>query len=208
MDRLRFDQATKTFSSALSTRRATLAAAATAAIWRAVGEFPAPRGTSAKKKKKKLQVAFACPGPADSTLALGEGVRVGQVFTATRSGTLRQVKFGIVKEADADPGDFVVQLLKTSGGVPDNSPLAVLAASTVRDESVPVGETLLVAKFDGTRLEQGVVYGVVVSRPASDGITVQRRDAGVCEGQRTDAFEDELFDNTSNQDILVSVFVN
>jgi hypothetical protein len=186
-------------------RRAALAGAA-ASLGAANVLLTSPDGSA--KKKKKLKAAFECKGSGNNFLALGEGFRVGQVFTAGRSGTLRQVRFVIDKQPDADPGDFVVQLVKTSGGVPESNAQAVLAASTVPDASVPQGVSTLVANFAGTRIRQGTVYGVVVSRPDSDEIVVKRFSNDVCDGERTDAFEEDPFDNTAGQDIVVSVLVD
>ena len=117
MGPLRFDQATRLLFGDSGHRRTVLAVVAAAALKGAVGDDLKPVGTGAKKKKRKkpqLKLAFQCPGPGDGFLALGAGTRVGQVFTAARTGTLRQVRIPIFNEP-GDEGDFVVQLLVVVG---------------------------------------------------------------------------------------------
>lgn len=207
MDRLRFGQLTRPLWAESGSRRSALGTVA-AAIGGGASALLVPSGGFAKKrkkkKKKKLTPAYACPGPATDFAGFLPSGRVGQLFTATRSGTLRQVRIDVFKDIAATPGDFVVQLLEVNGAVPDNSPLAVLAVSTVPGESVPNGVSTLVANFSGPRLEQSVQYGVVVARPDSNTIAVPRTSSNVCEGQLTAALNAAAaFSNEAGQDVVV-----
>jgi hypothetical protein len=163
----------------------------------------------AKRKCKQpkppaLKAAFACPGPTEGE---GAGTRIGQVFAATRSGTLRQIRVGVIKPPGTH-GDYVVQLLAASGFPvsPDNSPQAVLAAVVLADAAVAVGSTTLVANFAGTKLVQGTAYAVVVARRGTTAL-VQSHLTDRCAGALIFASGPDPFTINDDADAVVSVLV-
>jgi len=155
-------------------------------------------------KSPALKPAFACPGPADGG---GTGTRIGQVFAATRSGMLRQIRMGIVKPPGTH-GDYIVQLLAASGSPasPDTSPQAVLAAVVIADAAVSVGATTLVANFAGTKLVQGTDYAVVVARRGTNAL-IQSHTTDRCAGALIFAVGDDPFTINDDADTVVSVLV-
>ena len=66
-------------------------------------------------------------------------------------------------------GNYVVQLVPTFQGIPPHSALWIFAACMVPDADGPVGRSILVVKFGGTRLLKGEPYAVVVFR-LGDGV--------------------------------------
>jgi hypothetical protein len=164
----------------------------------------APR--AARTAKKKPKKAYTCAPPADSEIAFGAGgeARLAQSFTATQTGTLKQISVSVTKQVPT--GDYVVQLVKMDGSVPDESPLSVLASATIPDALVPVGTSTLNAKFAATRLTQGTQYAVVVSRPGSNDFVLPSRTGDPCEGGVFSAAGGAPFGPLSD-DLIVTVFV-
>jgi hypothetical protein len=142
----------------------------------------------------RLESAFRCEGTSTTQLS-GVGARIGQTFTATSDGSLREVRIGIVKNAGS-VGDYVVQLIEVDGAnEQDHTALGVLAVATNPDGSAPDGASTLVAEFDGPELTTGTEYGVVLARPNSTQLAVQVLDAPqICLGTavRADDAEDEF----------------
>jgi hypothetical protein len=215
MEHSSFDHAARMLADAARSRRTAFGTILLAALGGTVGRAVAPASGYAKRKKRRkkrrpsLQFAFVCPGPTAAT-ALGSGdFRRAQVFAATRSGSLRQIRVGIVKNGGSTPGDFLVQLLTTIGApaVPDHSPLAVIAATVIPDGAVPEGASTLVANFVGPQLVQGTEYATVVSRPGSDAFASQIHVTDECPGVLSDAFGTGPFSNTATFDSVVSVLV-
>ena len=163
------------------------------------------------RKRKRLQLAFACPAPAtgEGTYMLRTDVRAAQTFTASRSGTLRRIQVPIVKPANST-GDYVVQLVRVINEVPSNEPEHVLAAVTIPDATVPEGEATLTANFAGTKLVQNTVYAAAVSRLDATGpvpLRVHYSQEGTCAGQYFEAAGIQLFTADPPRDMIVSVFV-
>ena len=165
MDGKRFDDTTR---SIFRNRRGVLTGSAALALAGALSALPRSVEAAKKKPKKKpkkpaLKSAFTCaPSDVDDLVFFGIFDRFAQSFTASRSGTLREIRVLINK--DASGGDYVVQLVRMEGNLPSRNPFDVLAAATIPDEEVPFGDATLVAKFAATRLEQGTSYAVVVNR--------------------------------------------
>jgi hypothetical protein len=186
MDGAHFDDVTKVM---MGGRRRVLTMAAALALGGALRTMVSPEVAQAAKRKR----AYQCVGPPELTIFPGGDTRQGQRFTATRSGSLRQIKVAIHKAASSSAGDSVVQLVKVTGspnGTPSSSPLDVLAAVTIPDATVPYGASTLTAKFAGTILEQGKEYAAVISRPGSDSLGVGIWDepgGNACAGQMVSA---------------------
>jgi hypothetical protein len=143
-------------------------------------------------------------------LSGGAESRIGHVFAATVDGSLREVRIDIRKDAALPGGDYLVQLLATSGAPaePDHTALGVLAVAIVPDATVPDGDSTLVAEFNGPDLVAGTEYGVVVARPGSPQLAVQKLALpAICLGTavRTDDAEDEFL--LINFDVIVEVLV-
>lgn len=214
MDRDRFDRVARTMAGAAGSRRYALGAVAAGIAGSAAGTLLATGGAAKRKKKKKtstLAVAYECAGPKEAeTPQVGEIWRIGQVFTATRSGRLRQVRVGITKADQTGPGDYLVQVLTASGAppVPDHGGLGVIAAAVIPDAAVPEGDSTLVATFGGTPLAAGTAYGVVVARPGASTFSVQVRFDDPCEGEEVSAAGTSPFLNIDEQDAVVTVLVD
>jgi hypothetical protein len=210
MDARRFEHLIRAFVAAASRRRILrgLLPLLSAGMSVALGDSVAAKNKRKRKHRKKppaLNPAFACPAPPEGE---GAGTRIGQVFTATRSGTLRQIRVGIVKPPGTT-GDYVVQLLAASGSpaIPDPSALGVLAAVVIPDASVSDGLTTLVANFAGTELVQGTDYAVVVGRRGGNAL-VQSHIGDRCAGALVHAPDAEgPFSVNNNSDAAVSVLV-
>jgi hypothetical protein len=136
--------------------------------------------------------------------------RVAQIFAAGRNGTLRQIQFAIAKPAGAS-GDYLVQLVRLSDNeLPSNSPLDVMAAVTIPDASVPLGESTLVANFAGPFLVAGTGYAAVLSRPGTElgGLQTRIHHGGSdCDGTIAVADGAGDFDAQSG-DVVVAVLVD
>jgi hypothetical protein len=148
-------------------------------------------------------LVFSEPGP--------DSVRVAQTFTAERSGSLRQVQFSVNKPP-ATTGDYLVQLLRVSGGKPSHSPTDVLAALTVPDAAVATSsDATLTATFAGPDLVAGTEYAVALSRPGSGAVGVGpivTLGGSTCSGKLFVAVGAGEFNEALNLDLLVSVLVS
>ncbi len=137
------------------------------------GEAEAKKHGKRKKnrndKKAKTRADASCPGPSGDGVGLSiafADVRLAQTFTAFRSGRLLQTALQIDK-SEGSFGDYVLQLgAVDTFGVPTNE---VLAATTVANGSVPVGETLVPFTFaQPAAVVAGKQYALVLTRPGSD----------------------------------------
>ena len=157
-----------------------------------------------------LSVAYECPGPGPGGFWGINGTdRLAQRFVAGRSGSLRQIRFDIIKDPSS-PGDWVVQLVKIVGignTKPSNSPLDVLAANTIADASVPDWDSTLIASFAGPTLEKNKEYAAVLSRPGSTTWGMHMQDVDVCGGQPFAGLGGDAFFSAGGPDLVVSVFV-
>jgi hypothetical protein len=155
-------------------------------------------------------LAYQCPGPKIDDVS-GDGlVRFAQTFVAERGGTLRQIQFTIQKSAAT--GDYLVQLLRVVNGKPSTSPNDVLAAITVPDAAVATGaDVALTGTFAGPALVAGAEYAAAFSRPgvAPGQVAINTRKApDGCGGKLFIADGAGPFNEATNQDLLVSVFVD
>lgn len=207
----RFDDTTRRI---VESRRGMLTGTAGLALAGALSALPGRSAKAAKKqgKKKKKPApapksAFTCtPSEADDLVEATTLTRYAQSFTATRSGTLREIRVLINKALDA--GDYEVQLVRMSGNLPSNGPFDVLAAAVVPDSDVPTGNATLQAKFAATRLVQGTKYAVVVSRFGSEMAIPVPFTGDPCEGQMAIAAAGDAFTNLDPaRDMTVSVLV-
>jgi hypothetical protein len=184
------------------------------------------RAKHGRKKKKKRRrdagppvapppgtlLTYQCPGPKNSAVSGNGDVRFAQTFVAERSGSLRQIQFGVEKKTGT-AGDYVVQLLKVVGGKPSHNPVDVLATVIIPDASVPTSdEGSLTAVFAGPALVAGTSYAAAFSRPgvAFADVKVLTRNGGgaACGGQLFLASGgDPFFPEILAQDALVSVVV-
>jgi hypothetical protein len=158
-------------------------------------------------KKPTIKSAYTCAAKANDGIGPGGDRPVGQIFTATRSGELRQIHIGVSKDPNAGPGgDYVIQLLRTTGDppVPHAEAIDVLAATTIPDADVPAGQSTIVANFAGTRLVRGTVYAVVAARPGAGVVFVVAHSSDVCEGEMTIVPDGATF---PDKDAIVSVLV-
>lgn len=193
-------------------RRGVLALAGSAASGLAL-RVGSPRTAAKKKRKKKkqkgappLDLAFACPGPAESFLAFQQRDRVAQVFVAGRSGRLRRIQIPV--EKTSGDNDYVVQLLRVADSVPLHTGINVLAAVPIPNSAVPAGESVLTADFSGPVLEEGEEYAAAVGR-VGNLIVGMRVDSGNdCAGVPFSAVASDPFVASDDLDLVVSVFVD
>jgi hypothetical protein len=184
-----------------------------------IGSHAGAKKRRNKKRKKKRgksgnaptpALAYDCAGPGTMSLLNGPTARVGQLFTATRSGLLRRIEIPVKKDGGS-PGDWLIQLVRVTDRVPGHEPLDVLAAVTIPDALVPEGVSTLTGDFRGTELKAGSEYAAVISRP---GGTLRHmvhprgpKGSEICEGQMHIAFGDGEF-NPGAVEMIVSVFVD
>jgi hypothetical protein len=157
-------------------------------------------------------LTYQCPGPKNSGVSGDGAIRFAQTFTAERSGSLRQIQFSVKKEAGTT-GDYVVQLLRVSGGKPSPSPIDVLASVTIPDAEVATSsDATVTATFTGTALVAGTEYAAALSRPGVGlgEVTINTIKVGgsACGGKLFLAFQGDVFaEEILVQDALVSVRV-
>jgi hypothetical protein len=158
-------------------------------------------------------LTYQCPGPKNSGVTGNGEIRFAQTFTAERSGSLRQIQFSVNKKPGT-AGDYVVQLLRVSGGKPSHSPIDVLASVTVPDAQVATSSDAIVpATFSGPTLVAGTEYAAALSRPGVGlgEVTVNtlKVGGGACGGKLFLAVQGDVFaEEILAQDALVSVRVN
>jgi List-Bact-rpt repeat protein len=123
----------------------------------------------------------SCAGPPESFQTNTGTSRTAQTFTAQNTGTLTSAQLEVFKTGTA--GDWIVDILDTSAGIPVDG---VLATATVPDTTVPSGGSLITANF-GTPASviAGDVYALEFSRPASNTTGEGERDGdgSDCPGQ-------------------------
>ena len=154
-------------------------------------------------------LTYQCPGPKNNTVFGGSTARFAQTFTAERSGSLQQIQFSVNKQP-ASTGDYVVQLLRVSGGVPSHEPGDVLAEVTVPDAAVVTStDATLTATFAGPALVAGIEYAAAFSRPGSNNTAPHTHfgDGSACDGTFFGANGAGAFTEAAKHDILVSVLV-
>jgi hypothetical protein len=211
MDGGRFDD---TMKSRFQSRRGVLTGSAALTLAGSLSAL-SPRSVEAAKKKPKkknpkppaLKSAFTCSPPLDDVFEASVISRYAQSFTATRGGSLREIRVRINKLVN--DRDYIVQLVRMSGAVPSASTLDVLAAATIPDTEVPTGNATLVAKFAATNLVQGTQYAVVVSQPGSEIAIPVPLNGNACAGDFSQAVADGDFVNENDpaRDMTVSVLV-
>lgn len=193
-------------------RRRVLALAGSAASGFAlrVGSPPTAAKKKRKKKKKKgappLNLAFACPGPAESFLAFQLRDRVAQVFVAGRGGRLRRIQIPV--EKTSGDNDYVVQLLRVADSVPLHTGITVLAAAVIPNAVVPAGESLLTADFSGPVLEEGEEYAAAVGRVGNLVVGMRVDSGNDCAGVPFSAVGTDPFVASDGLDLVVSVLVD
>lgn len=130
---------------------------------------------------------YQCSGVGGAIESALGNARLAQTFTPSQNGTLRQIRFEIFKDPPpTTPGDYVVQLLAVSGGVPGETFADILAQVNIPDAAVPVGDFTLIADFpSGPVLSTTDEFAAAITRPASNGISVRTQgDGGVrCAGE-------------------------
>jgi hypothetical protein len=197
-------------------RRDVVAGMAAGVVALLVGEAEPVAG---RRHHRKLKRTFRCPGPADDTFSQGSGnsfgARLAQVFTASRSGSLRRIAVGMA-ELSKSNGDYVIQLVAVTGspnGTPSKDPADVLAKVTLKDKNVPAGAKTLVASFNGPALVAGTEYAVVVERLGNTLVRTQVRlsqdpDGATCPNSRLfEAVSDGDFTHVPFRDMVVTVSV-
>jgi hypothetical protein len=121
----------------------------------------------------------SCAGPPESFQTNTGVTRHAQTFTAQNTGTLTSAQLEVLKGGTA--GDWIVDILDTSAGIPVNG---VLATATVLDTTVPDGGSLITANFAApASVTAGHLYALEFSRPASSQTAVGERDGDDCPGQ-------------------------
>jgi hypothetical protein len=151
-------------------------------------------GTEAKKRKSKnnkkkrkrptlqTKVDATCPGPGTNSLGDSNGnIRLAQTFTARATGELVQVELDIEKGAGT-VGDFVLRLAPVADdGFPTNT---TLEEATVNNFTVPEGDTTITFVFDEPeRVEAGMSYALVLTRPNGGEFHWNTRSDNGCEGE-------------------------
>jgi hypothetical protein len=208
MDGKRFEETAKAL---VGSRRAALTRGAALAL----GSILSSLSPSTAGARTRLKKAYTCPPPPGNGSGLGGGgtTRLAQSFTATRSGTLNQIKVAINKPAGS-AGDFVVQLVTMDGALPSSNPFDVIAAATVLNDQVKAGNTTLVAHFATTRLKNDTQYAVVVSRLLVGGVSGSFEVFGpigssgaACEGDAFSATGSNAFQKSPSADLAVTVLV-
>jgi hypothetical protein len=122
-----------------------------------------------------------CPGPPETSNGAFSPGRVGQTFTALRSGPLTAASANIIKSGTGPAADYVFSINSVnSAGVPTNTKLA---NRVIPDSVVPVGQSTVKARF-GTppMLSAGKQYALVLSRPGNDDLRVGTREGDDCAG--------------------------
>ena len=211
MDGNRFDDTLKVLTERMGTRRNVLAGVLL--LGGAAGGLRPP----AMDARRRLRRAFQCPGPTEDTFSIGSGsgdsqVRQAQVFRASRTGSLRQIKIALTKDSTS-VGDYVVQLVKVTGspnGTPSNSAADVLAKVTIPDAKVPVGTSTLTGNFTGPKLAQGTEYAAVVKRLGNTNLTTRTRvvSNGADDCPNSQMFispGEQAFEKVISQDMIVTV---
>jgi hypothetical protein len=147
-----------------------------------------------------------CPGPFDDGTTLNANQRLAQTFTAAHTGTVVRAEVALNKLAPG--GDFTMQILDTSGGIPVNG---VLGSATVPDSSVADGPTTLSGTFSSpASVAAGHLYALVISRPNDWFLT--DRHGNPCPGEeifspdQTSPFQTPM--GPVDYDFVYSVFVN
>jgi hypothetical protein len=166
MDGNRFDDTTR---SMIRNRRGVLTGSAALALAGALSALPRSLAAAKKKPKKKKKPAsepksaYTCV-TSDATDFVQANLisRYAQSFSATRSGTLREIRVLIDKQQEAS--DYEVQLVRMAGTVPSHQPFDVIAAAVIPNDAVPIGNATLSARFGATSLVKDEQYAVVVSR--------------------------------------------
>jgi hypothetical protein len=211
MDGNRFDDTLKVLTERMGTRRTLLAG-----VLLLGGAAGGLRPTPTEARRRQLRRAFQCPGPTEDTFSIGsgsgDGARQAQVFRASRTGSLRQIKIALTKERNT-AGDYVVQLVKVTGspnGTPSNSAADVLAKVTIPDAKVPVGTSTLTGTFTGPKLVQGNEYAAVVKRLGNTTLTTRTREgsnnADDCpNSQLFSSSGEQAFEKVFSQDMIVTV---
>jgi hypothetical protein len=123
----------------------------------------------------------SCAGPPESFQTNTGVTRHAQTFTAQNTGTLTSAQLEVFKSGTA--GDWIVDILDTSAGVPMDG---VLATATVLDATVPDMGSLITANFAApASVTVGHIYALEFSRPASSQTGVGERDGdgSDCPGQ-------------------------
>jgi hypothetical protein len=149
------------------------------------------------------RLVYQCPGPFSDSVAVEGNKRFAQTFTPSQSGALRQIQFGIRNEGSGS--NYVVQLLKVSGGTPGSGFADILATVTIPDATVASGDTTLVADFSGPALSAGTEYAAAIGRPGSQYLTVHKAPP-TCAGQAYYSVNTNAFTELG-YDLVVSVFV-
>ena len=208
----RFDD---TIRRIVESRRGVLTGTAGLALAGALSTLqPRSVGAAKKKGKKKKPApapksAFTCaPSDASDLVEVSTLTRYAQSFTATRGGTLREIRVLIDKALDGR--DYEVQLVRMNGNVPSNGPFDVIAAATIPDGDVPLDTSTLSAKFAATTLVQGTKYAVVVSRFGAEMAIPVPFSGNPCEGEMAVANVGEPFENLDDpvRDMTVTVLVD
>jgi hypothetical protein len=158
----------------------------------------------------RLIATYLCPGPSSAQTGGPDGMRFAQTFRPAQNGELRQVEFSVLNNEAA--GDFVVQLLQVSGGIPGHSPGDVLAEVTVPDASVAIGDgAAVVATLAGPPLVAGTEYAAAIHRPGTGSgqwaVKGRTGDSNACGGKKFSALGAEAFTGVATEDLLISVLV-
>jgi hypothetical protein len=154
-----------------------------------------------------LQPTYQCAVSSNALIQSGGDTRVAQTFTAGSGGLLRRLQVAINKGLGS--GDYRLQLVAVDAGAPSNNAQDVLAVATIADDTVPSGDTALIADFAGPALVQDTEYAVVVSRPGASNLAVQVRlgEGRACTGRVFTANGGGAFTPLSDHDAIVSIFV-
>lgn len=170
---------------------------------------PPPPSSPSPPSPPALQLAYECAPMQNDIITANSVHRIAQMFKPSQSGKLRQVQFAIAKEAGTT-GDYHVQLVACNGGDPSASGNDVLALAVIPDSTVPVGDSILTANFDGPQLVGGINYAVAIKRLGEFIVRGHNENPGAaCLGKTflSAGGSDFLEYSSGNFDAIVSVFV-
>jgi hypothetical protein len=123
----------------------------------------------------------SCAGPPNFFETNIGTTRYAQTFTAQNSGTLTSAGLEVDAPSGSTAGDWVVDILDTTAGVPVDGPLAT---DTVPDTTTPGAGGFITATFaTPASVVAGHVYALEFSRPASTMTGVGARTLDACPGQ-------------------------
>jgi hypothetical protein len=165
------DRLPRIFGEASASRRALLGGSALAGLGLTTER------TTAKHHRRPAGGCLAM-WDGNQELDLANFQRAGQAFVATRSGQLRQIAVTVVPLDEL--ATIVLQLVRSTGGVPSNAAADVLAVAAAQPSAVVGDPGVLTVRIAEPRLTSGQEYAVVVAQPGPIGFNVPVQSGAGC----------------------------